>query len=187
MTHVRPARAGKRNGRGAGSQRPQCVSATELARWFDCARSYLNEIEAQGVIERDPQRGFALQPSVLRYIRFLRRERRQSSPQNEAQVEYQHARARWLELKLLEREGVLMPVSECQAIQDSAIGIVLRALHSLPSRLFFRDQQARKHCEQAIRDIRREISAQCSQHAAELRAQANGQDHATAVARNDTQ
>ena len=133
--------------------RPLAVSATALAQHLDCSRANVHKLEAEGILRREAD-GFLLDQCRVAYIRFLRRERRQS-PRNDAAAEYQRARARWIELKVLEREEVLMPVAECDAIMDNAIGIVLRCLHSIPHRLHFRDLHERRRCEAVIREVRR--------------------------------
>ena len=70
------------------------------------------------------QKGFPLDASVIDYIRHLRRER-PPSPRAVADAELAKVKARWLDLRVREKEGSLMPTSECQHIIDTAIGIVL--------------------------------------------------------------
>jgi len=54
------------------SRKPATVSASALARHLDCSRSYIGELEAEGVIQRQGD-GFPLDQSRVAYLRFLRR------------------------------------------------------------------------------------------------------------------
>ena len=110
------------------------VSATELAQRIDVCRTYINKLESEGVLRRTPK-GIPLDVSVIDYIRYLRRER-PPSPRAAADAELAKAKARWLELRVMEKEKTLMETSECNAILDAAVGIVLTNLHSIPARLF---------------------------------------------------
>ena len=58
------------------------VSASALALHLDCTRAYVGKLEAEGVIQRQGD-GFLLDQSRVGYLRYLRRERRQS-PRSEA-------------------------------------------------------------------------------------------------------
>ena len=59
------------------SAKPATVSASALALHLDCSRTYIGKLEAEGVIQRQGD-GFPLDQSRVAYLRYLRRERRQS-------------------------------------------------------------------------------------------------------------
>jgi hypothetical protein len=59
------------------SRKPATVSASALALHLDCSRTYIGKLEAEGVIQRQDG-GFPLDQSRVAYLRYLRRERRQS-------------------------------------------------------------------------------------------------------------
>jgi hypothetical protein len=59
------------------SRRPATVGASALALHLDCSRTYIGKLEAEGVIQRQGD-GFPLDQSRVAYLRYLRRERRQS-------------------------------------------------------------------------------------------------------------
>jgi hypothetical protein len=82
------------------------VGATELAQRIDISRPYINKLESEGVLRRTPK-GFPLDASVIDYIRYLRRER-PPSPRAAADAELAKAKARWLELRVMEKEKTLM-------------------------------------------------------------------------------
>ena len=62
------------------------VSASALAQHLDCSRTFIGKLEADGVIQRQGN-GFLLDQSRVAYLRYLRRERRQSS-RSEADAEH---------------------------------------------------------------------------------------------------
>jgi hypothetical protein len=66
------------------------VSASALAQHLDCSRTYIGKLEAEGVIQRQGD-GFPLDQSHVAYLRYLRRERRQSL-QSAAASEFTAAR-----------------------------------------------------------------------------------------------
>src|SRR5258707_4180158 len=59
------------------SRKPAIVSASALALHLDCSRTYIGKLEAEGVLQRQSD-GFPLDQSRVAYLRYLRRERRQS-------------------------------------------------------------------------------------------------------------
>jgi hypothetical protein len=63
-----------------------------------------------------------------------------------------------------------METSECNAILDAAVGIVLTNLHSIPARLFPLDIQGRRRAEAVIFEIRKTIADQCLRRAQECEA-----------------
>jgi hypothetical protein len=69
------------------SRKPATVSASALARHLDCSRAYIGKLEAEGVIQRQGD-GFPLDQNRVAYLRYLRRERRQS-PRSEADADFQ--------------------------------------------------------------------------------------------------
>jgi hypothetical protein len=56
---------------------PATVGAPALALHLDCSRAYVEKLEAEGVIQQQGD-GFPLDQSRVAYLRYLRRERRQS-------------------------------------------------------------------------------------------------------------
>ena len=87
------------------STKPATVSASALAR-----QTYIGKLEAEGVIQRQGD-GFPLDQSRVAYLRYLRRERRQS-PHGEAEAA--HAKAKTEMLQLPATPGT----SACSAFRD---------------------------------------------------------------------
>lgn len=132
-------------------------------------RQHIDQLTQQGVIERRPDGLFDQDQSRLRYFAHLRSQHRRS-PRAEADAELATAKARWLQLRVLEKEKTLMETSECNDIIDGAIGIVLSTLHSIPAKLFPLDLQGRRRAESVILDARREIADKCLRRAEALEA-----------------
>jgi hypothetical protein len=68
-----------------------------------CGRTYIGKLEAEGVIQRQGD-GFPLDQSRVDYLRYLRRERRQS-PRTEADADHVKVKTEMLPLKLAARAG----------------------------------------------------------------------------------
>jgi hypothetical protein len=68
------------------SRKAETVSASALALHLDCNRACVGKLEAEGVIQRHSG-GLPLDQSRIAYLRYLRRERRQS-PCSEADADH---------------------------------------------------------------------------------------------------
>jgi hypothetical protein len=78
------------------------VSAAALALHLDCTRTYIGKLEAEGVIQRQGD-GYPLDQSRVAYLRYLRRERRQS-PRSEADADHVRAKTEMLQLHLMQKQ-----------------------------------------------------------------------------------
>jgi hypothetical protein len=67
-----------------------------LALHLDCSRTYIGKLE--GVIQGQGD-GFSLDQSRVAYLRYLRRERRQSS-RSEADADFQRAESELIRLRI---------------------------------------------------------------------------------------
>jgi hypothetical protein len=114
------------------SAKPATVSASALALHLDCSRTYIGKFEAEGVIQRHGS-GFPLDQSRAAYLRFLRRERRQS-PRMEADAAHVAVRTEMLQLRLMEKKRELVRRADVDALIDGFAGVTLTALSSLPAR-----------------------------------------------------
>ena len=88
------------------SRRAATVSASALALHLDCSRTYIGKLEAEGVIQRQGD-GFPLDQSRVAYLRYLRRERRQS-PRAEADADHVKVKTEMLQLRLMEKRRELV-------------------------------------------------------------------------------
>jgi hypothetical protein len=73
---------------------------------LDCSRTYIDKLEAEGVVQRHGD-GFLLDQSRVAYLSHLRRERRQS-PRSEADAALVAAKIEMLQLRLMEKKRELL-------------------------------------------------------------------------------
>ena len=99
------------------------VNATALALHLDCGRTYIHKLEAEGVIQRQGD-GFPLDQSRVAYLRFLRRERKQS-PRGEADTDLQRAKSELIRVRIAEKKRELVRRDNVDALIDGIAGVVL--------------------------------------------------------------
>ena len=98
------------------SAKPATVSASALALHLDCSRTYIGKLEAEGVILRQGD-GFPLDQSRVAYLRYLRRERRQS-PRAEADAAHAKAKTEMLQIGSRRRSANLVRRDAVDALID---------------------------------------------------------------------
>ena len=103
-------------------RKPATVSASALAVHLDCSRTYVAKLEADGVIQR-----FPLDRSRVAYLRYLRRERRQS-PRSEADADFQRAKSELIRLRIAEKQRELVQQADVDALIDSLFGAAWRVV-----------------------------------------------------------
>jgi hypothetical protein len=138
------------------SAKPATVSASALAQHLDCSRAYISKLEADGVIQRQGD-GFPLDQSRVAYLRFLRRERKQS-PRSEADADFQRAKAELIRLRIAEKQRHLIPLGEAVGHMEELVGLFISRLSGFAARCGGRDPAARRAIDQAVYDLRLEIS-----------------------------
>ena len=141
------------------AKRAATVSASALALHLDCSRAYLTKLEAEGVIQRRSD-GFPLDQSRVAYLRYLRRERRQS-PRSEADAAHAKAKTELLRIRIEEKQRNLVRRDDVDALIDGIAGVVLTHLSGLSARCS-RDMQVRRAIDAVVLQVRREISEACS-------------------------
>jgi len=108
------------------SRKPPTVSASALAQHLDCSRAYVGKLEAEGVIQRQGD-GFPLDQSRVAYLRYLRRERRQS-PRTEADADHVKVKTEMLQLQLMEKKRELVRRDDVDVLIDGIAGVTLTAV-----------------------------------------------------------
>jgi hypothetical protein len=142
------------------SRKPATVSASALALHLDCSRTYIERLEAEGVIQRHGG-GFPLDMSRVAYLRHLRRERRQT-PRAEADAALIAVKTEMLQLRLMEKKRELVRRADVDALIDGICGVTLTALSSLPVRCAPRgDLATRRAIERVVFGVRTEIAKIC--------------------------
>ena len=85
----------------------------------------LLKLEAEGVLYRAPDgSGFPLDQSRVAYLRYLRRERRQS-PRGEADADFQRAKSELIRLRIAEKQRHLIPLEEAVGHMDELVGLFI--------------------------------------------------------------
>jgi hypothetical protein len=108
------------------SAKPATASASELALHLDCSRTYIGKLEAEGVIQRQGD-GFPLDHRRVAYLRYLRRERRQS-PRSDADADHVKVKTEMLQLRLMEKRRELVRRDAHEAMIDQMAGLVMTKL-----------------------------------------------------------
>ena len=135
------------------------VSASALALHFDCSRTYIGKLEAEGVIQRQGN-GFPLDQSRIAYLQYLRRERQQS-PRAEADAEHVLAKAALLRIRIADKHRTLVPRDVYESMIDQMAGLVLTKLSGWPARVAGTDLVVRRRAEAVLRELRTEIANAC--------------------------
>jgi len=145
-------------------RKPATVSGSALAQHLDCSRTYIGRLEAEGVIQRQGS-GFPLDQSRVAYIRYLRRERRQS-PRSAADAAYAKAKTELLQIRITEKHRELVRQSDVDELIDQIAGVTLTALSSPPARCAPRgDLAIRRSIERVVFEVRTEIAKVCQEMA----------------------
>jgi hypothetical protein len=137
------------------AKRAATVSASALAQHLDCSRTYIGKLEAEGVIQRQGD-GFPLDQSRVSYLRYLRRERRQS-PRSEADADHVRVKTEMLQLRLMEKKGELLRRADFDEAIDSIAGVVLTHLSGMAARCS-NDLATRRKIEAVVYEVRKEMA-----------------------------
>lgn len=103
--------------------------------------------------------GFPLDHSRVAYLRYLRRERRQS-PRSEADAAHVAVKTEMLQLRLMEKKRELVRRADVDELIDGIAGVTLTALSSLPARCAPRGV-VRRSIERVVFEVRTEIAKVC--------------------------
>src|SRR5262245_34277913 len=138
------------------SSTPASVSASALALHLDCSRAYVGKLEAEGVIQRQGD-DFPLDQSRVAYLRYLRRERRQSG-RSEADADHVRAKTEMLPLRLMEKRRELVRRADVDELIDTLAGVVLTHLGEMAARRS-NDLLVRRKIDAVVYQVRREMAA----------------------------
>jgi hypothetical protein len=137
------------------------VTANGLATHLGMTRQNVARLTAEAVIEQRSDGCYDQTASRLRYIKHLRSEQKRS-PRSEADAAFQRAKAELMKLRIAEKRGQLMLVSEHNALLDEIAGLVLSRLSGFAARCGGRDLAVRREIDRAVFDLRKEISLAAS-------------------------
>jgi hypothetical protein len=165
MTELQTTTADRPKRRNGAAHAPVLVSGNKLAVHFGCSRQNVDQLTAQGVIERRSDGLFDQEVSRLKYLAHLRAEHRRS-PRAAADAELASAKAALLRIRIEEKQRTLVRQSEVDELIDQIAGVTLTALSSLPARCAPRgDLATRRAIERAVFEVRTEIAKVCEEMA----------------------
>jgi hypothetical protein len=163
MTEVLPlAQAPARRGRERGA-----VTATQLGAHLALSRQHICTLaDVEHVIQRLPNGRFDQDATRLAYLKWLRDPARRSA-RTQADADHVKAKTDMLQLRLMEKKRQLMHTDEVNEMIDRMVGLFLTGLSGFATRCGGRDLAVRRAIDQAVYDLRREISQTASRMAAE--------------------
>lgn len=145
----------------ATAAKPPTVSASAMAAHLDLSRQYVEKLaDTDGVLRREPDGGFLLDQNRVAYVRYLRRERKQSA-RAEADSEFQKAKTELIRIRIEQRKRVVVPREEANACIDFTVGLVLTKLSGMAARCT-RDLAVRRAIDAVIFTIRQELAEECT-------------------------
>ena len=103
---------------------PALVSGNRLAVHFGVVRQHIDQLAAQGVIERNAQGLFDQDVSRLRYLTHLRSEHRRS-PRTQADAEHVKAKTAMLQFKLARERRELVRQTNVDDLIHKIVGVTL--------------------------------------------------------------
>ena len=145
---------------------PVLVTGPKLAHHFGVVRQHIDQLVQKGVIEKRPDGLFDQDVSRLKYLTYLRDERRKS-PRAAADANLSRARAEWLQLQIAKHKNEHILASEADEVLDQAVGVTLMEMNQIPALLFPHDLPNRRRVEAVILTVRQNIADQCLRRAEE--------------------
>jgi hypothetical protein len=143
--------AAKRPRRGKAA--PAAVTtATGLGQHLGLSRQRIVQLADEGVIARLDDGRFDQDQARLAYLTWLRDPARRSA-KSAAASELERAKTRLIQLRIAEREKVLMRADEHFGLVDEMAGLFRTGLSSLPARIAGRDLVERRRIEGFCNDI----------------------------------
>ncbi|MFZ0848286.1 MAG: hypothetical protein WAO08_03650 [Hyphomicrobiaceae bacterium] len=122
------------------------------------SRQNVGRLTAETVLVQRSDGSYDQTANRLRYIKHLRTSR-PHSPRTAADAEHVKAKTEMLQLKLAERRGELVQLSDVDALIDELVGVTLTAMSSMPARCAPRGDLAVRRCiERVIFEVRTEIA-----------------------------
>jgi phage terminase Nu1 subunit (DNA packaging protein) len=144
------------------------IGAEGIARLLMTTPRRVQQLVADGWIEKAGRNGYTIAGAVHGYIRFLKDEQRRAS-KTASLSRVQDARAREIELRTARDEHVLMETAECITVVDEIVGGLRSEIAGVPARVT-RDIELRRKIATEIDDIFRRTADRLEQRASELRA-----------------
>jgi len=140
------------------------ISTARAAKLLgDLTSVRVRQLIAEGYIEKAGRDRIVIETAVLGYLRFRNDDDRRSSKTASAS-RVQDARAREIDLKVAEREGRVVDLTEHMDLFAECFGALKAGLAGIPARLT-RDMSLRRKIEQEIDDVLRQCADRFEQAA----------------------
>ena len=111
---------------------PPAMSLYSIARCRRWGHSrWVGQAASSGMVRYGD--GFSLDQSRVAYLRYLRRERRQS-PRSEAHADHVKVKTEMLRIQIAQKQRVLVEREQADALIDQMAGVVLIHLSGWPAR-----------------------------------------------------
>ena len=136
------------------------VTANSLATHLGCTRQNIARLTAEAVIEQRADGCYDQTASRLRYIKHLRSDSRRS-PRTQADADHVKVKTEMLQLRLMEKQRMLVLREDAKALIDEICGIVLTHLGGLGARCS-RDMIVRRNIDAVVRQVRTELAQVCT-------------------------
>jgi hypothetical protein len=139
------------------------VTANSLATHLGCTRQNIARLTAEAIIEQRSDGHYDQTASRLRYIKHLRMSR---SARSDADAAHVRAKAKMLQIKIMERQRKLVLREEANALIDEICGVVLTHLSGMAARCS-RDMAVRRNIDAVVYQVRTELAQACTRMADE--------------------
>jgi hypothetical protein len=140
-----------------GRERPT-VTATQLGVHLGLTRQRIGTLaDVERVIERLPDGRFDQDACRVAYLKWLRDPARRSA-RSEADADFQRAKTELIKIRIAEKHRTLMLASDHEAFVEELVGLFLSRLSGFAARCGGRDLVVRRAIDQAVYDLRVEIS-----------------------------
>ena len=141
------------------------VTANSLATHLGCTRQNIARLTAEAIIEQRSDGHFDQTASRLKYIRHLRSDNRRS-PRTQADADHVKVKTEMLQLRLMEKQRMLVRREDANALLDEICGVVLTHLSGMAARCS-RDMNVRRNIDAVVRQVRSELAQVCTKMADE--------------------
>jgi hypothetical protein len=158
VTVERPTCVKIARSRRKAPSKPATVTATQVREHLGLTRQRIGALaDTEHVIERLPDGRFDQDDARLRYLRWLRDQRR--SARSEAASEFSKAKTELIRMRIEEKKRDLIPMTEATDTIDKICGIMLTHMSGMAARCGGHDLQVRRRIEEVVFQVRTEISA----------------------------
>ena len=157
----------------------QVVTMRQLTKLTMCPSGMLVDLVRDGWIKKPTGDKYPLMASVQGWVGYLKSERRNAAAKS---PKTKDARTREIELRIAQRQRLLVPIEETIAVVDRICGTFREGIEGMPARLT-RDREEKERLQKGMD----ELLLQCTRIIeAEIAALKSGGDDSEADEKDDT-